>query len=472
MANEFVLSFADEAEREAFIRAARESGVVVVDVMDLGYSVRIRVRSAEQFRRLLESGPAPQEYSNNYFVLSPELPRLNPAKPETGYVGFGNAALKWLGLDPRDRTRGAGIVVAVLDTGIGMHPALESVRITSIDLLGNTVGPPEEYASHGTAVASLIAGDPGVLAGVAPGVSLLDVRVMGPDGLGDSFTLAKGIVEAVDAGADVINMCLGTYGDNYLLREAVGYAAKHGVLLVAATGNDAVEGVSYPAHYESVVAVSAVDATGRHLYFANRGEEVDIAAPGLGVNAAWGNEKIQSFSGTSAAVPFVSGALADLLASEPEASAAELLAAIYATSDDTAAPGPDDEVGNGILNMERLAERNEPGILDIAVAPPYVGTANAAAGRMTVTVFAQNRGTEPLPVVDLFISVDGQERTWTYYNLAVGDTAVRQVALPLPTGGSTDTVRLLYRAELRSGTDSRPGNNRGDAVLIVQSPES
>ena len=88
------------------------------------------------------------------------------------------------------------------------------------------------------------------------------------------------------------------------------------VVIVAAVGNDAVNAVAYPAAYPGVLSVGAVDANGQHLYFSNRGPAVDLVAPGYGVEAAWLDDQTVLFSGTSAATPIVSGALAALLSTD------------------------------------------------------------------------------------------------------------------------------------------------------------
>ena len=113
------------------------------------------------------------------------------------------------------------------------------------------------------------------------------------------------------------------------------------MIIVAAAGNDAVEGVTYPAKYEGVIGVSSVDATGKHLYFSNRGEEVDLAAPGIGVTAAWTGNSFIDFSGTSASAPFVSGTLAMLLSENPALRPTEAVEIISSYANDAGFPGRD-----------------------------------------------------------------------------------------------------------------------------------
>ena len=189
---------------------------------------------------------------------------------------------------------------------------------------------------------------------MAPGTSLLSIRVAGGDGVGDSFTVAQGIVQAVNQGAQIINLSMGSQGDSFILHEAVNYALGKGVLIIASTGNDAVEGVDYPARYEGVVAVTGVDASGRHLYFANRGAEVTLSAPGYEVNAAWTQNQVVLVTGTSAAAPFVAGAVAAVMSANPGMTAADALAVLVKASKDAGTPGRDKEYGYGFLNLANL----------------------------------------------------------------------------------------------------------------------
>ena len=115
---------------------------------------------------------------------------------------------------------------------------------------------------------------------------------------GDSFTLAEGIVAAVDQGAKVLSLSLGSGGEGIVLRKAVDYALKKGAVIVASAGNDALSQVTYPAAYSDVIGVSAVDAAGKLADFSNIGEGVNLAAPGIGLHSAWLDDGEVSFSGT------------------------------------------------------------------------------------------------------------------------------------------------------------------------------
>lgn len=463
--DEYVLSFYDDAARDAFIELARAKGIEVLDVIGLGHSVRIRSTSRRLLEQVLSESPPPTQWSHNYYVRSPLPSDLERQTPDGPYTGFGNMSLQWLGVPRNNALWGVGVTVAVLDTGVSLHPALAGSRISQIDFIEDTGD--GAYAGHGTAVASLIAGN-GEVDGIAPAADILSVKLMGDDGTGDTFTLAQGIVAAVDAGAQVLNLSLGTHGDSYILFEAVQYAIANGAVIVAATGNDAVNRVTYPASYEGVVAVTAVDGEGRHVYFANSGPEVDIAAPGVAVTAAATDGSVGQFSGTSAATPLVSGAIAGLLSQNPGMTGREAADILLAHGNDMGAPGTDPEYGRGVLDMGRVENRDVAGIYDVALGPPHVpaGTETPA-----LVLYVQNRGTEILTSVDMPVEIDGVPSTVSFYDIGVGETASRLFYLD-PAQISADGVHLTYSAAIDGPADRFPQNNAPREVLVGLIPVS
>ena len=174
---------------------------------------------------------------------------------------------------------------------------------------------------------------------------------MDSDGIGDTFTVAQGIVAAADNGANIINLSLGSYGDSVVLRDAIDYANERGTSIVAATGNDGIEQVSYPAAYEKVIGVSAIDASGEFAGFSNYGDSVDIGAPGVGINTAWEQDGEVSFSGTSAASPFVAGAIAATITRNQGYTVGQAADKVQQSALDAGAAGEDPQTGNGILQL-------------------------------------------------------------------------------------------------------------------------
>jgi thermitase len=203
---------------------------------------------------------------------------------------------------------GAGVTVAVLDSGVVDHPSLQGISITHLDLVNDG----QEFHGHGTAMTSLITGSDEKVSGVAPAAKILDVRVADPQGASNTSLLSSGIVQAVDAGVKVINISLGSTQGSPVLDQAVAYAISRGAVIIAAAGNEQANMLSYPAALPGVVSVGAVDASGRQAWFSNSGQGLSLVAPGVGIVSAYTSNKLVIGSGTSQATAIVSGVAAYL----------------------------------------------------------------------------------------------------------------------------------------------------------------
>lgn len=459
--DDYMVAFETMNQRITFAQRARTLGMEVLDELEQINALRIRARDEAALARLLEQ-MRPDKVSRNY-QARPPLPVAAPEGAE--YRPFAENALSWLGVGDEHGNWGKGTMVAILDTGVGEHPALLGADVVRVDLVGE--GTPVH--GHATSVASLMVGQGEGVDGLAPAVDVLSIRVVPTDGVGDAFTLAKGIILAADRGADVLNICLGTYGDTFVLREAVAYAQKRGAVVVAAAGNDAQGEVVFPARYEGVVGVAGVDSRTRHLYFSNRGPEVDIAAPGWQVAAAGEDKAVIGFSGTSAAVPFVSGAIAAMLSETENLSPAAAAALVLAYTRDGEAPGPDPALGAGVLDMGRLQERDRKGIFDIAAAGPYLsrpdGTTNSAV--RDVVVYAQNVGTEPLPSVVFGVLLAGKQTVLNFQNVGVGATVSHRLRIGVDAWAGVSQMELQWWAETPGVQDAQPHDNVRRIVLAA-----
>ncbi len=283
-----------------------------------------------------------------------------------------NASDAWL------TTRGAGVTVAVLDTGVDAdHPDLVGSVLDGRDFVGIGAGPGDpEWAAHGTAMAGIIAGhghgaddESGVL-GVAPEAEILPVRVLledddpardeARDARGDA--LADGIRWAADQGADVINLSLGDDSESAHADPeedaAVRYALSRGAVVVASAGNGGEEGdpVSYPAGYPGVIAVAAVDRSGSPADFSTRRWYATVSAPGKDVIVADPDGQYYSGWGTSAAAAFVSGSAALLLAAHPNLTPGEVKRLLAETAQNPPEGGRDDAVGGGVVDPAAAIE--------------------------------------------------------------------------------------------------------------------
>ena len=218
---------------------------------------------------------------------------------------------------------GGGTTIAVVDTGVDLNHSGLVGRVTAGPdyVAGGTVtGDPN---GHGTHVAG-IAGDNDVSGGLggAPNAHLLAVRVLDASGSGTDQQVYNGIVWAANNGATVINLSLGAPGCDGTMQQAVMYAHDHGVVVVAAAGNDGSNELFSPAAYtKDVIAVAATNQSGNLASFSNFGGFVSIAAPGVTIDSTCAYTKpcIQgtasdtaygTLSGTSMSTPFVSAAAA------------------------------------------------------------------------------------------------------------------------------------------------------------------
>jgi subtilisin family serine protease len=209
-----------------------------------------------------------------------------------------------------ETTRGsAGVVVAVLDTGVDAgHADLRGFLVPGFDVVNNDVTASDDNG-HGTAAAGVIAArtNNGVgQAGVCWNCSVMPVKVLNAAGSGTTSAIASGILWAVANGADVISMSLGGTGTTQALADAVAYAASHGVVLVAAAGNNGSTTPFYPAAYPQVISVAGTASSDGRYAWSNYGSWVQVAAPGCNVAPAAGGGYV-NFCGTSSATPIVAG---------------------------------------------------------------------------------------------------------------------------------------------------------------------
>jgi type VII secretion-associated serine protease mycosin len=260
-------------------------------------------------------------------------------------------------------SNGAGVKVAVIDTGVlGTHEDLAGSVIAGIDLASDaaTYDPAHngevDPAGHGTHVAGIIAAhaNNGLgIAGAAPGVKIMPVRVLDASGSGSSSDVAQGIIWAADHGARVINLSLGG-GPSPGMEAAMQYARARQVLTFAAAGNSYQDGnqASYPAAYPEAVAVAAIDSGLHHASFSNTGAYVDIAAPGDLIWSSYGQGRSQYalMSGTSMATPYATATAALVIGEKPSISANDLVHALEASATDLGAPGRDNTFGYGLIN--------------------------------------------------------------------------------------------------------------------------
>lgn len=254
-------------------------------------------------------------------------------------------------------SRGVGVTVAVIDSGSGPHPDLDANLDAGRTMFGfiDSAGEIDvDVAGHGSHVAGIIAAvaDNAIGgSGVAPQSRILPIRVLDSLGSGDSKDVSKAVRFAVDSGVRVINLSLGGSTESTSLTAAIQYAVDRNVLVVAAAGNGAADSTpKWPGASDLTIAVTAVDRYNSVTSFDQRGDYIDIAAPGSSILSTASNDyKIQS--GTSMAAAFVSGAAALLFAAQPSITAAQVRDVLQRTAIDIGAPGRDTTFGHGLVNL-------------------------------------------------------------------------------------------------------------------------
>ncbi len=260
-------------------------------------------------------------------------------------------------------TAGANnVVIAVLDTGIDkQQPDLVGKVIAEVNFTESPTA--EDVYEHGTHIAGIIAAEAnnGIgIAGLAYNCSLMDVKVADDQGRFDSAVAARGVIWAVNHGANVINMSLVNIEPSPRLEEAINYAWSHGAVVIAAAGNLVGDKIVYPAYYSNCIAVAATDSYDHIASWSSQGGWVDVAAPGVDIYSTLPDNKYGYKSGTSMAAAHVSGL-------------AGLLFALRS-----------DKNGNGFINDEvRAAIENGCDELDIGALKGRINAFHAVSRALT-----------------------------------------------------------------------------------------
>ncbi len=258
---------------------------------------------------------------------------------------------------------GTGVTVAVLDSGIDpRHPLLRNAYAGGVDLVDGDSDPTDvtngtdddgdglidEGFGHGTHVA-------GIIHLVAPGAKLLAVRVLDSDGRGSLFDIATGVHWAMDHGAKVINLSLGSLKSSDALQNALSEAESRGVIVISSAGNwGADTPVEFPAKSSHVAAIAAIDTQAYPAEFTSFGNNVALSAPGVGVRSTFPGGGYRLWSGTSMSAPFVAGTCALLAENHPEWTLVQMMGRLAATAGPVM--GDAGEFGAGALDTGAALE--------------------------------------------------------------------------------------------------------------------
>ena len=436
------------------------------------------------------------EQAINALMKNPQIQYIEPDFPVEAFqdtlpwgVDRIDAEIVWGGnekaLDVTGNA-GLGIQVAVLDTGIDYtHPDLDENYIGGYDFVNGDNDPLDDNG-HGTHVSGTIAAEDngvGVL-GVAPLVDLLAVKVLDARGSGSTAGVIAGIEWAVDAGAEVISMSLGSSSYSSSLEAACDAAYNSGVLIVASAGNngDGNSGtteVNYPAAYGSVIAVSATNSGDGIASFSNSGSFVEIAAPGVNILSTMPTYDVtltstgppprrysnnyDDMSGTSMACPHVSGVAALVFATGKTAT--EVRSILSSTAENIGLNSNDQ--GSGLVDAEKAAAGPIEPVTDIAITEITAPSSVIQGALVDVSVTVKNVGNQDVGAftVSLYDGLDTLH-TWSVTGLIAGGSTTLTYAWD--TTGASISDHVLKAVSGFPDDDS--SNDQKSTVVTVTDP--
>jgi thermitase len=382
-----------------------------------------------------------------------------------------------------DVTHGSSTVrLAVLDTGVhGSHTDLSGKVVSTANFSSSWTS--DDIRGHGTHVAGIAAATTNNGTGVAGlgwATSIMNVKVLGDDGVGWYSWMAQGMIWAADHGARVINMSFGGTTASTTLRDAVDYAWGKGVFLAAAAGNNGSSAAFYPAYYANAMAVAATDSSDHRASFSDYGSWVDIAAPGVSIySTILGG--YQAWSGTSMASPFVAGLAALLFTRARDTNGNgrlndEVRSRILATADLVGLP-----ISGGRINAYRAVQGGTiAGTITDSVTGLPVPGATVSAGSASTTSTAS--GAYSLPnlwagTYTVSASAAAYLTTQKSVSLSTGTTTANFALVPYVgtiSGTVTDwsTGLPIAGAAVTTGTSTASTDSAGAYTLAGLAPGS
>jgi subtilisin family serine protease len=477
MPGELIVRVSDRTTLRAFEREMAQHGVRVIRRVDRLNLVRVTLpdgMDVSEGERLFKDIDRVQRTHRNVRTEVPkdvgELPLLEDGQQLQPVIQSGNELIG--NTDPSSKAGyGGGVTVAVLDTGVDeRHPAIVDRCVGGYNFVAETTDTIDRNG-HGTACAAIIAGSgygPDSVDGVAPRSDIVPVKVMDNRGRGESFAVIEGLMYALDRGANVINLSIGTLGSSAVLRETIEYILDQGVHVVAAAGNTGNRDILQPAGYPGVICVGAVDAGGRHAPFSNYGDEVDVVAPGVGVHTAGLKDSRILFSGTSAAAPFVAGVLAAVSSEYPHLTPAQVRERVLKNADNLGPGGRDPLYGEGMVNLKRAVRPSYSDEVDAALTTVYFDPAELRPGlNTTIRYVVQNQGAQRLRACRAITRLLGEEQRDTLPDLDPGECFEITRKWRVPDEVPEGSLRIEGYVD-PGASDSEPDDN-GRAVLLRRS---
>ncbi len=348
-------------------RIKRSYRLEVVEATELGslgrLLIRLRIpdgRTVSEVMSILSRDPAKPFPQPNYIYRSCGAKKTDP-------LSNLQYALKAMGADRLPTgIDGGGVTVGLIDTGVDyLHQDLKGKIIKKKDVVADGSF---RHDLHGTTLAGIIAANcnNGVgICGLAPGVDIVAIKACRPIAGGGitamttSYWLSQGLDYAVVRKVRIINLSLGGPKDP-LITDLVKEASSRGIVMVAAAGDKGLTHYPpYPAALPEVIAVAAVDVNEKPYTEGMKGGFIDICAPGVDIITTIPGNKYNFYSGTSMAAAFVTGAVALLLQRHPGMKPKQVRSLLKKTAKDLGAPGKDKQCGCGLVDLERLLNKEK-----------------------------------------------------------------------------------------------------------------
>jgi uncharacterized protein YjdB len=326
---------------------------------------------------------------------------------------------------------------------------------------------------HGTAVSGIIAAKTNNGLGIAGVVGSVNVRILPlqvANYAGDSY--ASDVISAIDyaiaKGADVINLSLGSNSYSALENDAVQRAIQAGVIVVAAAGNDRNSNYNYPASYDNVISVGAIDRTEHVSDFSNFNDKVTLVAPGDDIYSCGLYNSYSYHSGTSFSTPMITGIVAVLRAVEPSIQPNEVKHILQTSAQDRGEIGLDNHYGYGVANMDEAIKQVSYIPLDgISLEPTNLHLNIGEAKRLTVCFIPLNASKQTLSWVSDNLAVAQVDENGVVTAVGIGQALIIAIS---GDGGNTATCNVTVENDNFRGVqwvskDAVPSNKKWRIVF-------
>lgn len=337
-----IVKYSSETSKQLIIQHAD----AVIEEFEHLPMVTVKI-SNERLKNLKKEGHIEFYEENQQFTLQNQFKVAN----------FSSAELEWWNLKAMDVQNGwshgytgKGVKIAIIDSGVANHSDLTIAGGKSF--VGESY---DDDHGHGTHVAGIIAGKHNGIgvAGVAPNADVYAVKAIKGDGVGDVRVVLQAIDWAIDNHMDIINLSFGDLEYAQSLHEGIKKASEHGLLIVAASGNEGNDNgtgntINYPARHEEVISVASINRYFKRSSFSGTGDTNDFAAPGEEIYSTYLNGQYATYNGTSMATPHITGMLALLMEQYPYATPTELREGLRYIAEDLGDVGLDALYGYGL----------------------------------------------------------------------------------------------------------------------------